>query len=61
MPNLEKVTVMGFRCQRCGHTWVPRDSAKPPRICPKCKSPYWDRPRRAPADAKHPKGAAAKS
>ena len=28
-------------CTRCGHKWVPR---KPEvRICPACKSPYWDR------------------
>ena len=32
-------------CQRCGKTWWPRQSAKPAR-CPRCKSPYWDKPRR---------------
>lgn len=31
-------------CMRCGHRWVAR---KPETItCPKCKSPYWYRPKR---------------
>ncbi len=33
-----------YTCTRCGHTWQPQQ-AKQPRICPKCKSPYWDRPK----------------
>lgn len=42
------ITVMGYRCERCSHEWIPRDSENGgPRICPKCKSPYWDRPRKA--------------
>ena len=38
---------MGFRCERCGHEWVPRNQEHAPKVCPnpKCKSPYWDRPR----------------
>ena len=32
-------------CTRCGHTWIPR-RPEPPKVCPKCKSPYWDRPRK---------------
>src|SRR5260370_145696 len=44
----EKVQLGGYRCKRCGHEWLPRkpksgeDPSEPPRICPKCKSPYWD-------------------
>jgi hypothetical protein len=40
-------------CLRCGHTWFPRTQQKP-RVCPnpKCKSPYWDRPRRTEAEGK---------
>jgi predicted Zn-ribbon and HTH transcriptional regulator len=34
-----------FTCLRCGHTWNPRQE-RAPRICPRCKTPYWDRPRR---------------
>ena len=29
-------------CRRCLHTWVPRQEEV--RICPKCKSAWWDRP-----------------
>lgn len=32
-------------CQRCGHQWVRRRPDQPPRSCPRCHSPYWDRPR----------------
>lgn len=42
-----KVPLMGYRCHRCGHEWLPRKSSKEePKVCPKCKSPYWDRPRK---------------
>jgi predicted Zn-ribbon and HTH transcriptional regulator len=41
------ITVMGYRCERCGHEWVPRDFDAEPRVCPKCKSPYWNSPRKA--------------
>jgi predicted Zn-ribbon and HTH transcriptional regulator len=46
MPKKVKITVWGYRCERCGHEWVPI-KARPPRVCPKCKSPYWDLERRA--------------
>ena len=36
-------------CLRCGVTWMPR-VAQPVR-CPRCQSPYWNRPRRV---AMHP-------
>lgn len=40
------ITVMGFRCDRCGHEWIPRrDPDEEPRACPKCKSRYWNKPR----------------
>lgn len=31
-------------CFRCGHRWTPRTVSKP-KVCPKCKSPYWLTPR----------------
>ena len=36
-----------LKCKRCGHRWRPRTD-KSPKVCPnpKCKSPYWDTPRR---------------
>jgi len=58
---LVKVTMWGYRCLRCLHEWVPRgleempDGKRPPdpksepRVCPKCKSPYWNRPRKSDA------------
>ena len=29
-------------CTRCNHSWVQR-SFDVPTVCPKCKSPYWNR------------------
>jgi|ERR1700682_2457893 len=40
------ITVMGYKCERCEHEWVPREANDDPRVCPKCKSPYWNRPRK---------------
>lgn len=39
------ITVMGFRCERCSHEWVPKNLTSEPRVCPKCKSAWWNRPR----------------
>ena len=40
------ISVMGYRCERCGHEWIPRSAGTVyPKVCPKCKSPYWDTPR----------------
>jgi hypothetical protein len=42
------ITVMGFHCERCGHEWVPRGSLDDePATCPKCRSPYWNRSKKA--------------
>jgi len=43
------IQIMGYRCERCGHEWVPRDKDQAPKVCPHCKSPYWDRPRQSDA------------
>jgi len=45
------ITKEGYRCARCGHEWVPR-SEEYPTICPSCKSPYWDKPKRKPSSAR---------
>ncbi len=45
-----KKTINAFKCLRCGHEWIPRvelsqlegELKEKPRICPKCKSAYWD-------------------
>ncbi len=41
---LGMVQLTGCRC-RCGHEWLPRQHEEKPRVCPKCKSPNWDRPK----------------
>src|SRR3712207_5478561 len=38
---------MGYRCERCEHEWIPKNFDGEPSVCPKCKSPYWNRPRQA--------------
>lgn len=40
-----------FQCDRCGHEWIPRNALDKgdsplPVVCGKCKSPYWNRPRK---------------
>jgi len=39
-----------FTCERCTHEWIPRkpwNEGDPlPTVCPKCKSPYWNKPRK---------------
>jgi DNA-directed RNA polymerase subunit RPC12/RpoP len=44
---MPKVQIWGYRCERCGHEWVPRERHQEPKVCPHCKSPYWDRPRQS--------------
>jgi hypothetical protein len=39
------VYILGHKCYRCNHCWRPKDIEKIPKVCPKCKSPYWDRPK----------------
>lgn len=56
MESYKRRAVWEYNCLRCGHAWFPRspvaaDAAIPgeaiPRVCPKCKSPYWNRPKRS--------------
>jgi len=39
------IKVKGYKCERCSHEWAPRKKGVP-IICPKCKSPYWNKERR---------------
>ena len=45
-----EVKLDGYICERCGHIWVSRliksGDKKAPVVCPKCKSPYWNIPRK---------------
>ncbi len=36
----------GMKCHRCGYIWLRRQIEKLPVRCPKCKSPYWNKPRK---------------
>ena len=40
----EKITVKRCTCERCNHIWITRREESPV-VCPKCKSPYWNKPR----------------
>ena len=50
-----EMTIPRCRCERCGHEWIARRSRNlspaempvqlpKPRMCPKCKSAWWDTP-----------------
>ena len=38
------ILIKGNKCYRCCHEWISREMKKP-AVCPKCKSPYWDKPK----------------
>ena len=47
---MTKIEVFAFKCLRCNHEWIPRVELsqlkegvkEEPRICPHCKSAYWN-------------------
>ena len=39
-----KIEIPQRKCKRCGHVWLLKKPQEPV-VCPKCKSPYWDRER----------------
>lgn len=43
--NRSTIEIPKYKCLRCEHEWIPR-SENYPRVCPKCMSPYWDKPRK---------------
>ncbi|MGC8694547.1 MAG: hypothetical protein ACP5RI_02930 [Candidatus Micrarchaeia archaeon] len=36
---------MKYYCKRCQHVWIARTNNKP-KVCPNCKSVYWDTPKK---------------
>ena len=32
-------------CIQCGHVWHPHFPHRKPRICPKCRSQHWEKPK----------------
>jgi len=45
LAQLPPPSIWTVTCYRCGHVWSP-DRVVPPKSCPACRSPYWDRPRK---------------
>jgi predicted Zn-ribbon and HTH transcriptional regulator len=43
MKAIERIVLA---CKRCGHEWVRRNLSTLTGTCPKCCSPYWDKPRK---------------
>ncbi len=39
-----KIVKRGLKCNRCGFEWVPRFD-RDPKLCRKCRSAYWNKPR----------------
>ena len=39
-----RIEIPQLHCNQCEHKWVPRFNEV--RVCPKCKSYYWDLPKR---------------
>lgn len=37
---MRDIKITYLDCKRCGHKWPPKKEDV--RLCPKCKSPYWD-------------------
>jgi len=52
--GMGRASVNAYQCDRCGHIWLPKTwDGKPkslnkllPKVCPACKSPYWNTPRK---------------
>ena len=40
------VLIVGNKCYRCEHEWLSRNNKERPTVCPNCKNPYWDKPKR---------------
>jgi DNA-directed RNA polymerase subunit RPC12/RpoP len=36
-----------LKCLRCGHEWTRRNFKRDPKVCPSCKSPYWNKERKS--------------
>ncbi len=45
---VKRITINQLECLRCQYKWFPRIASEgqvnEPKTCPKCRSPYWDKP-----------------
>lgn len=39
-----KEEITKYKCERCGHIWIPRNKGKP-KVCPECKRMDWNIPK----------------
>ena len=42
--GIRSIKLPYLKCKRCGYNWIPRRPQEP-KVCPKCKSPYWNKNR----------------
>ncbi len=42
--NVKEIEKLKIECLRCGHIWIRRKEEV--RVCPKCHSPYFDKPKK---------------
>ena len=40
----KELNIPTLNCLRCGHEWIPNRPVEP-KVCPKCNSPYWNKPK----------------
>ena len=40
----KEIKLFECKCERCEHKWITRNQ-EIPIVCPKCKNPYWDKPK----------------
>jgi len=45
-----RIVITKLHCLRCGHVWVP--NKEDVTVCPRCKNPYWNLPKRKRAGEK---------
>lgn len=43
---IREIKIKECVCERCSHEWIPREQNEMPKVCPKCKSPYWNTPKK---------------
>ena len=48
----KEIKMYECKCERCEHEWITR-TEESPVVCPKCKSPYWDKPLNNDKKSKH--------
>lgn len=46
-----RIYVLQLTCDRCGWAWQIPEGKQLPRVCYRCKSSQWDKPRRTKKEA----------